>query len=305
MAVSEPRYEPRLSRKSIAQAARQHHAMWGAGRTPGEHQARVFEQLERGSGLMRYAGLLDASGQLLCSAKVYRLRLFSPLGEHPAVGLGTVSTPDRERGRGHASKLVRAVLDEGRQQGADAALLFSDIGVELYQRLGFRALAAPQAQCELRRLPSGGSELELEVVDDAADLLALHGADRRDDELRLARDRDSARYWFWRNGARTHLMRAAGRTVGYAVTSLSGETLWIDELCTPDAAIPQVWRAIRQLAEEHDATRVAGWLARARLTEGFVSRPRRRCIPMLAALRRNLAEALPAWGSHFSSIDHF
>ena len=55
-------------------------------------------------------------------------------------GLGAVFTSPASRGRGAARDLIERMLERAEADGADLALLFSEIGPDYYARLGFEPI---------------------------------------------------------------------------------------------------------------------------------------------------------------------
>ena len=78
--------------------------------------------------------------RVLTSAKRYRFTVLLDGQPLPAVGIGAVFTPHDERGRGHAPRLIERLCDDARREGCAVAMLFSEIGAEYYERLGFRVV---------------------------------------------------------------------------------------------------------------------------------------------------------------------
>src|SRR5262245_8900158 len=90
-------------------------------------------------GLTRLA-LVDR-GEVLASGKRY---LFdATLDGRPirVAGLGAIFTQPAHRGRGAARELIERMLQHAASDGADLALLFSEIGAGYYARLGFTPIA--------------------------------------------------------------------------------------------------------------------------------------------------------------------
>ena len=56
-------------------------------------------------------------------------------------GIGAVFTSPASRGRGAARELIERLLERAAADGADLALLFSEIGPDYYARLGFEPIA--------------------------------------------------------------------------------------------------------------------------------------------------------------------
>ena len=91
-------------------------------------------------------------------------------GTESAWLLASVVTPPNERGKGHASRMLEALLE---RRGDKPWLLFSDIGPEFYARWGFRAL--PQV---CHTVPAGEGEADLAVAG-AAFIAETIGARRK------------------------------------------------------------------------------------------------------------------------------
>ena len=120
--------------------------------------------------LHRFALLAD-DGTLLASAKRYRYDVQLDGRDGWMCGLAAVITPPPLRGRGYASQLIERVLDQERRDGAMLASLFSEIGAEFYQRLGFQPVAFDEVTVTVKRkggapamLVRAGEERDLEAV---------------------------------------------------------------------------------------------------------------------------------------------
>jgi len=77
---------------------------------------------------------------VLASLKVYRFDATLDARPVRVAGLGAVFTQPAHRRRGAARELIDRVLEQAAGDGADVALLFSEIGAEYYARLGFTAI---------------------------------------------------------------------------------------------------------------------------------------------------------------------
>jgi GNAT superfamily N-acetyltransferase len=86
--------------------------------------------------LHRFA-LLDDDGRWVASAKRYRLPMSLNGVKGVMAGLGAVFTRPDVRGRGYASAIIEQLVADAGAEGAAVAGLFSEIGDEFYQRLGF------------------------------------------------------------------------------------------------------------------------------------------------------------------------
>src|SRR6185295_16218095 len=88
--------------------------------------------------LTRWA-LVDGDA-LLATAKLYTFDATLDGRAIRIAGLGAIFTPPDQRGRGAAADLVERLLQHAAAAGADAALLFSEIGAPYYDRLGVEAI---------------------------------------------------------------------------------------------------------------------------------------------------------------------
>jgi len=92
--------------------------------------------------------LCDDSGLVLSSCETYRMLSVTRSEDEPLKGnchaVASVFTEPRLRGRGHASVMMRLLIDKlkASDRHAQASILFSDVGASLYERSGFVATAA-------------------------------------------------------------------------------------------------------------------------------------------------------------------
>ena len=112
--------------------------VWSEGLARADYSRWQQAQLESPWGLahLRRVALVD-NGTLLASAKRYDFTADIGGERSTVLGIGAVFTPPAERGRGHARRLIDAMVEEAASRGCRAALLFSEIGPEYYARLGF------------------------------------------------------------------------------------------------------------------------------------------------------------------------
>jgi predicted N-acetyltransferase YhbS len=294
-------YVPLLSHTHILEATHHTHALWAGDRTQAAHTAHVLAQLEAaGPEILRYVGLVER-GKLLGSIKRYSLLLRE--GESPplrAVGIGAVFTRPSARGRGVATTLVRAVLEEARDLGYAAALLYSDIEPAFYARLGFVPLPARDFVVSVSELPDDGAlEVRRARPKDEDRVLAWHESAWRADPkawLRPARSRALYRFFRWRNRiGDVWILSHRGRERGYLMTGPDDDArdlphpheprlFWFDEVAAPGVPMPRIWATVRKLARRARAERVRGWLGPHGAPEGASVVPRPMAYPMIAPL---------------------
>jgi hypothetical protein len=138
--------------------------------------------------LQRFA-LLDEQGTLLASAKRYRHDVRIDGRNGWMVGIGAVFTPPEARCRGHATRIIEMLVDRERAAGALLAGLFSEIGAEFYERLGFRTIPLDEVSVRVARkdgspamLVRSGEERDLPAI------AAMHTARTAGVRFALRRD---------------------------------------------------------------------------------------------------------------------
>ena len=144
--------------------------------------------------LIRLA-LVNDAGDVLASAKRYRLDVRLRGTDGWMYGIGAVFTPPDYRGRGYASRLLEMMLDDARQSGALIAALFSEIGTAFYERLGFSTVALDEVTVRVTRRK--GAPMTLVRFGDDRDLpaiAALHAVRSADARFALRRDAPLVHY---------------------------------------------------------------------------------------------------------------
>jgi GNAT superfamily N-acetyltransferase len=145
--------------------------------------------------LQRFA-LIDGD-DVLASAKLYRLDAVLDGRPIQVAGIGAVFTASSARRRGAARDLLDRLLDRAAADGADLALLFSDIGPEYYARLGFEAIATADKQLRVIESTRYGAPMTMVRGGDDRDLADIVAQGRTRAEpyrFHLNRDRDLAHF---------------------------------------------------------------------------------------------------------------
>ena len=132
------------------------HSLWGGRRDSARYEAdfRGVAQSAYGRSRRFTVGMRDA-GRLVVSCKLYDREMRWAAKSLHASGIGAVFTIPAYRGRGYASAMLGALLDEERVAGRDLAFLYSDIHPAFYERLGFIRL--PSRNLTLRAASLDGS----------------------------------------------------------------------------------------------------------------------------------------------------
>jgi predicted GNAT family acetyltransferase len=180
----------------LDQILRDTYPVWGGGLTFEAYA--TFQTGQRrtswGGGHIERVVLLDGH-RALASAKRYDLSARLDGRIRRVLGIGAVFTPRELRGRGAASALIAHMVDAGNTEGFEYALLFSDVGPALYERLDFVPLPLEEATIRVRT--KGGSPAMLVRAGDDRDLahIAELGAARlASARFALDRSEDFIRY---------------------------------------------------------------------------------------------------------------
>ena len=143
---------------------------------------------------LRRVALVDG-GRVLASAKRYNFAAVLDGRAVRVLGIGAVFTQPEVRGQGHARMVVEQMVETGRREGFDFALLFSEIGPAYYEQLGFEAIRT--AECDLEVSEKPGAPATLVRAGEDRDLPALEAIGRdaaAPFRFHLVRGRDLIQY---------------------------------------------------------------------------------------------------------------
>jgi GNAT superfamily N-acetyltransferase len=302
---------PRFVTPSIEQVRSvlvESHGIWGAGLSVPDYVGMWEEMGESRWARAWYSwrALVDDAGSVLTSLKLYRpeLRLGEAIGR--AAAIGAVFTPRAFRRRGHATALIRAVLDEAAGRGDHAALLFTDIGTAYYRAVGFTPLPCEDALGSLAgaaiRSARGVTFREM-TVDDLDAVCRVQREASASRPIAVLRDRDHWEFLLLRaatffrrldgSGLTRRFMIAmdASRPIGYIVAVLGPGEWNLREAESFDhdpATLARILEAGAADANAQSATTVWGWIPREvwPLVPAWRLRaqPRLRAIPMMRML---------------------
>ncbi len=204
----------------LRQILEESHAIWADELTARAYAQYNLAQLRTPWGsrrLCRYA-LLDDHGRVLTSAKRYALRVRLDGREMDAVGIGAVYTPKAQRGRGHAPAIVNQLVSEAAADGAELAVLFSEIGTSYYERLGF--VAVPRRELLLSVVEKAGAPMTLVRSGEARDIPAvasLADAMSRPHRFAVGQNEDYIRYGLSRKRLLSGLLPPGALTVEFFI----------------------------------------------------------------------------------------
>ncbi len=246
--------------------------IWGEGLDRAAYARYNRAQLATpwGSTHLRRVALVD-SGRLLATAKRYALS--GRVDGQPVriLGLGAVFTPEAQRGHGHASTLLRRVLDDAAVEGFGLALLFSEIDPRYYERLGFQRLPINQVALGVRPGTRMGTPMIPMRSGDFGDLAALveinavHAATYR---FALTRDADYVAHAITKKrllaacGRPGHrsveflVVEEGGRAAAYAVLFEVGEFAMVTECGDRDPSGSRVGALLQAVLARDPARRL-------------------------------------------------
>jgi predicted N-acetyltransferase YhbS len=137
------------------------HDIWADGLTRAAYGRYNEAQMRTpwGRHHLHRVALVDDAGRILSSAKRYDHRALLGGREIRMVGIGAVFTPAPMRGRGHARALVDEIVTAAAGEGAELALLFSEIDPDYYAKVGF--IPVPRREQTIRTRPFQGAPMVL------------------------------------------------------------------------------------------------------------------------------------------------
>lgn len=144
---------------ALAQVLDETHAIWsdGLSRVAYERFNEAQRRTPWGRDHLRRFLLIGDDGRVLSTAKRYDLRARLDEREIQIVGLGAVFTPVDQRGHGHAAVIVERIVEAAARDGAELAVLFSEIDPRFYTASGFAAI--PRHESTIRVRPSRGTPM--------------------------------------------------------------------------------------------------------------------------------------------------
>jgi predicted N-acetyltransferase YhbS len=226
--------------------------------------------------------LMDGDA-VLASAKVYVLDATLDGRPITIAGIGAVFTTPAARGRGAARELIDRLLERAAADGADLALLFSEIGPDYYAGLGFEPITMLDRQLRVTESSRYGAPMTMVRGGDDRDLkdiVALGGARAEPFRFHLNRDRELVQFAIAKKrllaglgppGARlVHFFIAeeGASAVAYMVIAAQGNTWTIEEAGDRDPGGARVGAMLQALIAREPAEQRPS--IRAWLPDGFL-----------------------------------
>ena len=253
-------------------------------------------------------------GTLTAAMKAYDLRATCAARPLRVLGVGAVFTPPELRRRGHAAAMLQAVMDDYASRGGQAAVLFSDIGVRYYERLGFRALESRECTVGVSELPRLPGSTRPALAGDEPLMTRLFAASRGDRTFALARDGWTLRFQLRRlrelarargSGEPEWGLIAEGRSgEGAAMLRLGRDGVDVlDAAWTTDAARDCVLSGMRDCLQRAGRIHLRLWPA-GQMRDLFAAEDRNAAVAMIAPLIGK--SALPERGAEteLTLLDH-
>ena len=234
-------------------------------------------------------------GAMVSAMKAYRLSGLCAGRPLQMLGIGAVFTPPEKRRRGHAARMLRAAMDDARDKGVQAAVLFSDIETRYYERLGFRQVESRESTVDVSSLPRPLGGFQPALGGDEDRMIRLFGRGRSaETRFCLARDGWTLRFQLRRL---RELARARGvgepewgilahDSTGEAAAMLRFGRDSIDVLeaaWTTDGARAKLLGGLRDCMQRTGRTRMRMWPA-GQLRGLFAAPERKSAIAMVAPL---------------------
>jgi GNAT superfamily N-acetyltransferase len=289
--------------------------IWGGGLNPERFisfQRRLADSPEAGR-RYRLLGLFE-SDRLLSAMKAYELHGTYAGSSLRLLGIGAVYTPPGLRRRGHARRMLELAIDDYRSRGFDAALLFSDIGGEYYERLGFRGVRSDECVAEAADLPRATPRGTVAAGDEASLVRVFARSRSGNGELSLARDGWVLSFQLRRLRELARARAAGEPEWGVRITSDAGEAAAmlrvardavdvLDAGWTHDSLREPLLAALRDFLLRNGRSRLRLWPAH-QLRGLFPAEARASALAMVAPLRADVK--LPAAGAEaaFALLDH-
>lgn len=222
--------------------------------------------------------VLVDGGDVLAGAKVYRFDAVLDGRAIRVAGLGAVFTQTVHRRRGAARELIEGLLARASADGADLALLFSEIGPGYYERLGFETI--PIADSTLRVIEDDRRGAPMTMVRagderDLADIASIDALRAEPFRFHLRRDTDLIRFALTKRRLLAGLSPSGRRelqffiaeegasAVAYVAISVEGGAWTLDSCGDRDPSGARIGAILQVLVAREPSVRravIKGWL---------------------------------------------
>ena len=234
-------------------------------------------RLPWGRANLRRVALMDGE-ELLASTKWYLLDAVLDGAPMKVAGLGAVFTSPASRKRGAARELIEQVLERAAADGADLALLFSEIGPEYYAKRGFVPIETKDLQLRVTESTRYGAPMTMVRSGDdrdLADITAMGHTRAEPYRFHLSRDRDLIHFAIARKrllagfaapgtrAAQFFIAEEGASAAAYVVISVKGQEWMLEEAGDRDPTGARVGAILQVLIARDPAEKrpsIKGWL---------------------------------------------
>lgn len=252
------------------------HKIWSAGLTFAHYVDYNASQRVSAWG-RRHLSLLclydtENEKEILSSLKLYKLTLKSRGQDFFIYGIGAMYTPQTRRQKGYGQALLLEVIKKAEEENVDGLLLFSDIGEEFYEQVGFELIGGASFTLQLPRF--GGEDLEacppLKALEES-DVPFVERHYKRWLHKRPYAVERAENYWRYKISKEKYLQANSklswpGLSLlklvdGYAILEKAGATLRILELIhgSGQCALEKAWSEIFAYCASQRIRRLTGW----------------------------------------------
>ena len=277
--------------------------VWPCGATIEEHLQWRLNSVQHQRAVW-YVGLFE--GEVACSLGAYPLDFQIDRQRCSGFAIGAVHTDKPYRGRGFAAQMIQAVEQRRRSEGAQVAMLYSDIAPDYYRRLGYQVCDSHELHAPAKISPSELSfrlRTDWTIAElDSAYRDSLAGSpfwiDRDEDYWKFLNRRDGGRAERWEVWRRRELVGNAQTTYDAQakrlhLTDYAFAPAAFSSSASEDAFWNDLAAALANLAAERQCSIVAGWAPRFEsLESGGLLRCRSEEITMIKSLNESLNEPL-------------
>lgn len=251
----------KFSDEQIRQVQAQSQSIWGDGLELEARIQNLFQLLNFKNGeYLHFAGLVNESNEIVCSCKMYTLFLKCGSQILKTHGFGAVFTPEQYRKKGYAGQMIKTALDEAKQKGYQASLLFSDIGTSYYQKFGYKEL--PSFASEIAVDDIMDSEIELSTSVDRTRGIEILDKSWPELTLEYHYTADTYELYRMRNSPQglDLVLWHGERQVGFVHVAVHDKGLYLKEFALLDAHYwMAVWSFVKNYARSMKKSKVIGW----------------------------------------------
>lgn len=301
-------YVNHLNKDQIEEVQKDSHYLWGGGLSIEARLSKMMRMIDvYGPNQFHASGIVE-NGQVAASIKCYGIHL--ALGElkYHTLGIAAVFTKPDCRGKGYATKIVELACQNASNQGLDAALLFSDIDPEFYKKLGFIEFESYDCSIEVARLPKASPlTLRPSIPSDFSQVLSWYNQSWDSTTLHVARSPSQFCMFKERSQSFSEMIFQDGpQDIGYLCLGEKNNKTILDEMIIPPKYLIPAWATIRQILQSKNTSWIEGWFNPEIQLPETKSAFRKKCIPMVKPLSKNVEiSGFELTQAHFSRIDHF